>query len=149
MKILNFFVAITAILILGSCSPRKKSAGKPAITMLSATSQKWHGGRKPKDGEASKGIIYKCTIVAQKPLSIDSLFIGKTAYKPFVKVGSEMNPTIQENDTVVVEVKLKEFPSIEEGKESSPAGLLTYLIDGKKGFRIIEKFEELPPLNHP
>ena len=130
--------------------------------IIEATSQEWAGGRQ----ETGRGIMYEFTIVTKinsDALRFDQLWIGEKYFEIscYQKGKRVKNDTFGPGDTVTISVnyRLKNNDLINENldkadgiavpKKYTGDALLSYILNGDRKYKVIEKITKLEPLKYP
>ena len=139
---------LTSLLLL-SCATLKNTSTQQTLTILSATSQKWHGGT----AQSGSGTRYVIKAVAQaNNLVIDSLYLANYIIKLGVTTGNKEVVTAQKGDTLLLRAGVNS--KTQRNTSSTPNitkdnGQISLSIKGEKSFVTVKKFEVLKELYYP
>lgn len=143
------YLLIISSMALGSCSILKNGKEELSPEILSATSQKWHAGRK----EGGTGIHYEIKVVVPKDnISFDSLYTKNFSAKVGVMKGNSAATTIQKGDTLTLKVGIKNGKATNLTKcpvNFSGEGVLSYDYNSDLKYLPIETFTKLQDLYYP
>lgn len=133
-----------------SCSVQKTGDRKSTLEILSATQQKWYGGR-PNSGT---GMNYEITIVCPSDqLTLDTLYFSDYKSKVGLIKGNQLVQEIIEGDTLTLKVgKIlsRDIPKpIKTPVQLEGAALLSYTLNGKAEYIQISEFKKLEDVFYP
>ena len=145
------FSILTFLLVSFGCATLKGNKSTEPITVLSATSQKWHGGT----AKSGSGTRYEIMVVARtNDIQIDSLYLTAYTVKLTTIKDNKEATAIQKGDTLLLKAStnkntIKQVLTDDGAKPLGVAQLSVTSPKKRRQFVPIEKIEALKELYYP